>query len=1527
MKLYAICAIAIALCVPAVCIAEYSGWWYDLPAGSGEVLYLFDDNFGGDTVIDSSVNSNYGTLGNSVIWGLGRYETAVYFEGSDTGIEISSGLGANPEELTFEAWIKVDDGSSRMDIVNSGSNIYFSRLATGNLQAEIYDASARTATGNRLVLPEHSWVHVAMVYEVVADGSDTGGSVTIYVNGKYDASTAWSTGGNGYCSYNSETIVIGSNTLGEDNREFMGKMDEIRISYQAYDFQPMDRLLPDGSGEALYRFDNDWIDTVIDASGTGNDGSVNNSDTDNIYASDGRYGYGVYFDESQTDGIQLSSALSTNPQKLTLEAWINVESSSRWSDIISGGGYIYFTRNSSNQLQGLIFDGANRWVYGNTTINSSTGWTHVALTYDGSAATRELKLYVNGVEDGCGTYTGSNGYCGYSGGGVEVGQNTSLSGREFKGWMDEVRICEYVVEFDTNNYAASTSGTNDTETCQIEYHLDEDDGDTIVADTSGNGNDGAITDSGATQFDAGNSGNALYFDGSTTYILPSDTLGAGPTQLTLETWIKLDDDTTNLDLFWQGGYIYFRIDSSGQLEGLIFDGANRYVYGDTTLTTDTWTHVKMTYDGTGTTRELELFVNGDSDGTATYTGSSGYIGGGPYTMYIGQNMWAYVWALDREFKGWMDDVRIAYGPGEGAGGGGDAAGLPDNTGEILYHFDELSGDTATDSSGNGIDGKVEDTGDAQWQTGRANYALYFDANGESGTIVEPNSTLAASPTELTMEAWIKLDGDYTGQDLFWQGPYIYLWINNSGYLEGLIHDGGNRYVYGNTDFNTTVGAEWVHVAMVYDGTETTRELKLYVNGRLDGRTTYTGSSGYPGGGPYTIYVGGNKWGYLWSEGRRFKGWMDEARITYGIVDFDLVQLDAIDDTVTLASYATSLGDWNVVFGNAGYDLMDTFWGTEGIECILDKTQSLGKAHRTYWRINSGGGIYHKTTVDEDSDGAYDFIVEGANFTANIPLSSTAVPGHILLDDQSTLSKKYFRLLDADCNTAMPVTYQLRIKLEELDGNADDVNFTLRYGNGNKYYDLFIEQDGTIRNYGDSSSAKLKSSTDYYHWYTFVCEDEDTVKVYIDFDDGNSDPIEAGGDNPITLVARNGNYNYFEISTRAANARTPSLSLDSCRVDTGAKTDPVQYPYESWGRLNSDYGSDTDWYQVDWSDDWNYSTFDAVTAYAGDVGRRYDYQACYDQEPGTFGSGQDALSNAADYADSIGHELYAWITLGEENHYGNDNLSRFASIHPEYCEVNENGDTWFGRLSYSHPEVRAHKLSLIKELVENYGVEGIMLDFARRGLKDPITAPAGDAIRDGDGVNILGYDAVARAAYETAYGSDPFDIANNTATWIQWRCDYFTQFLQDINDSFPDLPIIPMVFETSASVTKDGDLLDWDAWLDDGLISGICFLMNNTDDGIMYGGDWNELPDPLSNAYNVTVARVAEVDGRADVIIGIYLYNIDEDEIGTISENAHQAGADEIMWWESSPAETRDTSNSERIWQKLGESAIIYSKKN
>jgi hypothetical protein len=161
----------------------------------------------------------------------------------------------------------------------------------------------------------------------------------------------------------------------------------------------------------------------------------------------------------------------------------------------------------------------------------------------------------------------------------------------------------------------------------------------------------------------------------------------------------------------------------------------------------------------------------------------------------------------------------------------------DPTHEAIYAFDEGSGETATDSSGNGNDGTIIE---ATWTTGKNGGALSFNGINNYVSIPRLNNE------EFSISAWFyKNINDTAARDTIFGG---YRWNSNIQLREGfdirfnqgapntlkfilVTQDGsGNRTErIAQLNFVNSVGS-WYHVTGTYN--KSTGEQRLYINGQL-----------------------------------------------------------------------------------------------------------------------------------------------------------------------------------------------------------------------------------------------------------------------------------------------------------------------------------------------------------------------------------------------------------------------------------------------------------------------------------------------------------------------------------------------------------------------------------------------------------------------------------------------------------------------------------------------------------------------
>ena len=181
-----------------------------------------------------------------------------------------------------------------------------------------------------------------------------------------------------------------------------------------------------------------------------------------------------------------------------------------------------------------------------------------------------------------------------------------------------------------------------------------------------------------------------------------------------------------------------------------------------------------------------------------------------------------------------------------------------------YGFDEGSGTTVTDASGNGNTGTITN---ATWAAaGKYGKALQF--NGTNALVTIPNAASLQLSAGMTLEAWVNPSTvNANWRDVIYKG-------NDNYYLEatstnaskpdaGMIAGGSYADAFGTAKLTANT---WSYLTETYDGST----LRLYVNGTQVASTAHTGaiaSSTNP------LQIGGDS-----LYGQNFAGLIDEVRV-------------------------------------------------------------------------------------------------------------------------------------------------------------------------------------------------------------------------------------------------------------------------------------------------------------------------------------------------------------------------------------------------------------------------------------------------------------------------------------------------------------------------------------------------------------------------------------------------------------------------------------------------------------------------
>ena len=188
------------------------------------------------------------------------------------------------------------------------------------------------------------------------------------------------------------------------------------------------------------------------------------------------------------------------------------------------------------------------------------------------------------------------------------------------------------------------------------------------------------------------------------------------------------------------------------------------------------------------------------------------------------------------------------------------------------------------------------------------------------------------------------------------------------------------------------------------------------------------------------------------------------------------------------------------------------------------------------------------------------------------------------------------------------------------------------------------------------------------------------------------------------------------------------------------------------------------------------------------------------------AGRDPLQEVIDAANKHGLKTYAWFEFGFSSSYEEADGGHILRKNPHWAAidtagqiVSKNGFQWMNAFD---PEVQQFMLSLLKEVVENYELDGIQGDDRLPALP-----------------SMAGYEPYTLKLYKDNHpGADPpRDIFE--PDWIDWRADILNQFMkqlhQEVKSLNPEIEISvsPSIYPWS----KEQYLQDWPTWVEEGWV--------------------------------------------------------------------------------------------------------------
>jgi hypothetical protein len=322
---------------------------------------------------------------------------------------------------------------------------------------------------------------------------------------------------------------------------------------------------------------------------------------------------------------------------------------------------------------------------------------------------------------------------------------------------------------------------------------------------------------------------------------------SGTSKFTLEGWVKFNTLSAWNTIFYRYGSGTNRIAlSSNATNGLhvvVSNGSSNFANSPSNIiTAGEWFHVAMVYDGTQATNDskLKLYVNGVAQ-TLVHGGGTGVI---PTTA--GTTTAPLIVGTDggNLFNGVMDEVRIW----NTALSATDLNTWKNKTlGSCHPNVGNLQVYWPLNNSSNPA---VATPGLTTTNTGTVTNGTYVTGGwatnasacpvGQNALSISASATISAGVSELngaskfTIESWTKFTNGADWATVFGKiasttnRTAIQTLANGSVYV--LLGNGANTYGY--TAAGTITTGQWYHVAVVFDGTQTTNanRLKLYING-------------------------------------------------------------------------------------------------------------------------------------------------------------------------------------------------------------------------------------------------------------------------------------------------------------------------------------------------------------------------------------------------------------------------------------------------------------------------------------------------------------------------------------------------------------------------------------------------------------------------------------------------------------------------------------------------------------------------
>ena len=843
----------------------------------GPVLHLKMDEMSGTSTYDVSGNENHGNFvsdASSPSWARGRYGGGLDFDGVDDYVLLPS--TARPiRNFTVSMWFKTDIepnayspshpsliGGTGIGLPDEQGGFSLTWSSNNNtLYSDVYNSTTNSDNSYGLSSWKNDWHFVVATRDSITQ--------ELWIDGIKRDSDSTVVGDIDWSGYPLFRIGYGYRAY------FDGLIDDVRIyNYARTQKQILEDMNGGGPASKMpvlhLSFDEGYGETVHDSSIHKNNGTAyvgtggSQTATSSMWEKSGKVNGAMEFDGTD-DYVEVPYFLDPADGSFSASVWFKADTIGSSNDIIqqydgsgsSGRSWIYVSSESeaiSSYLGGDFRD--------STVFPQINTWYHALFTYN--SVSDDFIWYINGEQSGNYNFTMET-----CDGGMIFGESKT-HGSEFDGIIDEVKIWNFALNEDevkqeynsgqatvmgggdasANNNGTTVTGAStaycipgDTSKCSppvLEFKMDEMSG-TTTYDTSGSGNDGAITD--ASWVTVGKYSSALSFDGDDDYVRTNPTTDFDfPDAFTVSAWAKPDNFDSDRMIVYRNPdfYLTYNATAPGYWAFGIWDTTWDSAYSNSPPNGQ-WQYITGVRESDGT---MYLYVDGIKQadtGFRTKAFTSGLA------LFVG-----VVSSGISDYSGLIDDVRIynyARTPAQIA--------WDYNKGKPVarYKFDECSGGTIHDESGNGNHGTLNLGSSGVTATGTcASSSDSFWYNGEDGKKNESGSfdgtddyvdlsqvDTFENATEFSIATWFYVYDINTGGTILskWQDSplsdrsvSLNIYNNGTGILWGSVHEDdsvGSNYVDYISDTGLIKNNIWYHLVMTFEA-ESSTGLRIYLNG-------------------------------------------------------------------------------------------------------------------------------------------------------------------------------------------------------------------------------------------------------------------------------------------------------------------------------------------------------------------------------------------------------------------------------------------------------------------------------------------------------------------------------------------------------------------------------------------------------------------------------------------------------------------------------------------------------------------------